>query len=84
MRPERKICAIGIRVTKRTTLHGFSINVSNTLDGFDNIVPCGISDAGVTTMAAEMDGPPPTLVELAERLEPLLAAHLSREGNLKK
>ncbi|MGO4957870.1 lipoyl(octanoyl) transferase LipB [Luteococcus sp. Sow4_B9] len=82
-RPERKICAIGIRVTRRTTLHGFSLNVSNASDGFDNIVPCGIPDAGVTSLAEETEGPVPSLLEVAERLEPLLASHLSREGNLK-
>ncbi|MFC6358432.1 lipoyl(octanoyl) transferase LipB [Luteococcus peritonei] len=81
-RPERKICAIGIRVTRRTTMHGFAINVDNESAGFDNIVPCGIPDAGVTTMAAEMAGPPPSLHELATALEPLLTTHLSREGNL--
>lgn len=82
-RPERKICAIGIRVTKRTTMHGFAINVSNASAGFDNIVPCGIPDAGVTTLAAELGGQAPPLVEVAKRLQPLLAAHLAREGSLK-
>lgn len=81
-RPERKICAIGIRVTRRTTMHGFALNVDNDAAGFSNIVPCGIPDAGVTTMAAEMTGPPPSLLELAQRLEPLLTTHLSREGRL--
>lgn len=80
-RAERKICAIGIRVSKRTTMHGFALNISNGLAGFGNIVPCGISDADVTTMAAEMASPAPSLVEVAQRLEPLLARHLSREGN---
>lgn len=80
-RPERKICAIGVRVARRTTMHGFALNVNNTMAGFDNIVPCGISDAGVTSMAAEL-GHSVDLLEVAERLEPLLAAHLTREGNL--
>ena len=83
-RPERKICAIGIRVTKRTTMHGFALNISNEGGGFDNIVPCGIPDAGVTTMAAELGGNAPSVLEVAERLEPLLANHLSREGNLSR
>lgn len=81
-RPERKICAIGIRVTRRTTMHGFALNISNDSAGFDNIVPCGIADATVTSMADELDGPAPSLLEVAERLEPLLDTHLSREGNL--
>ena len=72
-RPERKIAAIGIRVSRQTTMHGFALNVTSDLADFGRIVPCGIADAGVTSLAAEIDGPPPTLVELARRLEPLLA-----------
>lgn len=50
---EDKIAAIGVRVERGVTMHGFAINVSNTLDGFNNIVPCGIRDAGVTTIERE-------------------------------
>jgi lipoyl(octanoyl) transferase len=76
-RPERKIAAIGIRVSKQTTMHGFALNVTSQLAGFDNIVPCGIPDAGVTSMAAELDGPPPSLVEVAGALEPHLGELLA-------
>ncbi|MFZ1411456.1 MAG: lipoyl(octanoyl) transferase LipB [Micropruina sp.] len=72
-RPERKIAAIGIRVSRQTTMHGFALNVTSDLGYFDNIVPCGIADAGVTTMAAELDAEPPSLVELGRRLEPHLS-----------
>ena len=71
--PERKIAAIGIRVSRQTTMHGFALNVTSDLADFGRIVPCGIADAGVTSLAAEIDATPPTLVELARRLEPLLA-----------
>src|SRR6195952_4120991 len=54
-RPERKIAAIGVRVAARTTMHGFAINVDPDLTAFDRIIPCGIVDAGVTSMAAELD-----------------------------
>lgn len=70
-RPERKICAIGIRVARRTTLHGFAVNVSNGNAAFENIIPCGISDAGVTSIAAELGEAPP-LAEVARLLEPHL------------
>ncbi len=50
---EEKIAAIGVRVERGVTMHGFAINVSNTLDGFNHIVPCGILDAGVTTIERE-------------------------------
>lgn len=76
-RPERKIAAIGIRVSKQTTMHGFALNVSSQLGGFDNIVPCGIADAGVTSMAAELDGSAPSLVEVAAALEPHLTELLA-------
>lgn len=54
LRPERKIAAIGIRVARATTLHGFSLNCNNDLAGFGGIVPCGIADAGVTTLSREL------------------------------
>jgi lipoyl(octanoyl) transferase len=53
-RPDRKIAAIGIRVAKATTLHGFALNCDCELDAFSSIVPCGIADAGVTSLTAEL------------------------------
>jgi lipoyl(octanoyl) transferase len=53
-RPARKIGAIGIRVAHATTLHGFALNCDCDLSAFDAIVPCGISDAGVTSLTAEL------------------------------
>lgn len=56
-RPERKIAAIGIRVQRGVTMHGFSLNCDCDLDAFTRIVPCGIVDAGVTSLTAELGRP---------------------------
>jgi lipoyl(octanoyl) transferase len=53
-RPERKVAAIGVRVARATTLHGFALNCDCDLSAFAGIVPCGIRDAGVTSLSAEL------------------------------
>jgi lipoyl(octanoyl) transferase len=50
---EQKVAAIGIRVAERTTMHGFALNVSNSLEPFKAIFACGIRDAGATTVELE-------------------------------
>ena len=51
---DRKIAAIGVRVAQGVTMHGFALNCDNDLTWFDRIVPCGIRDAGVTTLSKEL------------------------------
>ena len=70
--PDRKIAAIGIRVTQGVTLHGFALNCDADLAWFDRIVPCGISDAGVTSLTRELGRP----VTVADAL-PVVEQHLA-------
>lgn len=74
-RPERKICAIGVRVARRTTMHGFALNVHPSTGYFANIIPCGIADAGVTSIDEELGGEW-TVAGVAHDLAPLLERHL--------
>ncbi|WP_435300269.1 lipoyl(octanoyl) transferase LipB [Timonella sp. A28] len=50
---DNKICALGVRVSQGVTMHGLALNCSNSLEPFNAITPCGISDAGVTTLSTE-------------------------------
>lgn len=53
---ERKICAIGIKVSRWATMHGFAFNVNTDLDLFNGIIPCGIKDKDVTSLKRELHG----------------------------
>lgn len=53
----RKICAMGVRCSRWVTMHGFAFNVNADLTYFKHIVPCGIDDKAVTSLAAELGGP---------------------------
>ncbi len=68
---ERKIAAIGIRVSRGVTMHGFSLNADLDLAYYDRFVPCGIADAGVTSLTAEL-GRSVGVREAAEAVTPHL------------
>jgi lipoyl(octanoyl) transferase len=68
-----KICAFGVHVRHRVTIHGFALNVTTALSAFDLIVPCGLRDAEVTSLAAET-GAAPALEALAPRAAAALGA----------
>ena len=70
-RPERKIAAIGIRVSRGVTMHGFSLNANVDLAWYDRFIPCGISDAGVTSLSVEL-GRDVSVREAADAVAPHL------------
>jgi lipoyl(octanoyl) transferase len=71
---EAKICAVGVHVRRRVAIHGFALNVSADLSGFELIVPCGIAGVRTTSIAAEGRSPP-SIEDLAARV----AARLGEE-----
>lgn len=68
---DRKIAAIGVRVAQGVTMHGFAINVNPDLSAFRTIVPCGISDAGVTSLEIELNRP-----ITIDEVSPLVERHI--------
>jgi lipoyl(octanoyl) transferase len=73
--PDRKVAAIGIRVARGVTMHGFALNCDCDLSWYDRIVPCGIRDASVTTLSAEA-GRNITVTDTLEPVQRHLAAAL--------
>ncbi|PMC75357.1 lipoyl(octanoyl) transferase LipB [Brachybacterium sp. UMB0905] len=67
---DRKVCAIGLRVSKRATMHGFALNCANDLSWASNVIPCGIDDAGVTSLSQELG----RRVPVAAVIDPVAAA----------
>ena len=74
---DRKIAAIGMRVAKGVTMHGFALNVNPDLSAYSKIVPCGFSDADVTSMAQEL-GREITIDEVLPMVESAILAALTK------
>jgi len=73
--PERKIAALGIRVSRGVTMHGFALNCDVDLAWYDRFVPCGIADAGVTSLSREL-GRDVTVAEATPYVEEQLRRYL--------
>ncbi|WP_310530042.1 lipoyl(octanoyl) transferase LipB [Nocardioides sp.] len=74
--PERKLAALGIRVSRGVTMHGFALNCDVDLGWYDRFVPCGIADAGVTSLSAELGRDVP-VSEVLPAVEQHLSTFLS-------
>jgi len=74
--PERKVAALGIRVSRGVTMHGFALNCDVDLGWYDRFVPCGIADAGVTSLSRELGRDVP-VTEVLPTVERYLADLLS-------
>lgn len=74
--PERKIAAIGLRVSKGVTMHGLAMNCDVEMGWYDRFVPCGISDAGVTNLSREL-GRDVTVAEVSPLLQEQLTTYLA-------
>jgi lipoyl(octanoyl) transferase len=77
--PDRKVAAIGLRVAQGVTMHGFALNCDCDLTAFGRIVPCGLPDAGVTSLSAEL-GRRISVDDILEPTEQALAAMLETSG----
>ncbi len=75
-RPDRKIAAIGVRVARGVSMHGFALNCDPDMSAFGNMIPCGIPDAGVTSLSTELGRDVP-VAEVVDAVETAMRAVLT-------
>ncbi|MDF2377156.1 MAG: lipoyl(octanoyl) transferase LipB [Verrucomicrobiales bacterium] len=74
---DRKLASIGVGVRKWISMHGFGLNITNDLSGYEAITPCGISDVVMTSLSIESNREL-SVAEAATRIEPVIRDHLTR------
>ena len=65
---DKKIAALGVRISKWVTMHGFSINVNPDLEYYNSIIPCGIEDYGITSMENIIGNEVPSMAEMKSKV----------------
>jgi lipoate-protein ligase B len=78
----RKIAAIGVKVAQGITTHGFALNVTTDLSYFSHILPCGIPDKGVTSMAVELGGRAPAMIDVEDAVATEFQAQREAAGRV--
>ena len=76
----RKIAAIGVKVAQGVTTHGFALNVATDLSYFSHILPCGIPDKGITSMAVELGDRAPAMVDVEDAFLTEFQARIEATG----
>ena len=73
---QAKLCAIGIRVRRNVTLHGFALNVTTNLEHFEAIVPCGLAGRAVTSLQRELGDETPTMDQVKDQIIATMRRHM--------
>jgi lipoyl(octanoyl) transferase len=76
------VAAIGVRVARRVTMHGFALNCDPDMTAFTNMIPCGIVDAGATSLTAELGRDVP-VAQVIDAVEAAMRTALSREAAIR-
>ena len=77
----KKIAALGVRISKWVTMHGFSLNINPDLNYYEYIIPCGIKEYGVTSMAKIMDSEAPSMDEIKTKMKKRFTKNFSSYKN---
>ena len=77
----KKIAALGVRISKWVTMHGFSLNINPDLNYYEYIIPCGIKEYGVTSMAKIMDSEAPSMDEIKTKIKKRFTKNFSGYKN---
>ena len=78
---DKKIAALGVRISRWVTMHGFSLNINPDLKYYQGIIPCGISQYGVTSMANILGNSAPKMSEIKEKIVSQFISNFSAYKN---